>query len=135
MYTEIKKTLDKFKSLKLTRTQELLLGKLINFSTLEQFDSEEMRNDLYKLFFEWSKDMKPVKADKEPAKQSDSEENQKEKADAAAAQEDKDEKKKRLMVRLDQELIEFEERGGFAQVLKDIFNPVDQSSMELDSVY
>jgi len=39
------------------------------------------------------------------------------------------------MVRLDQELIEFEERGGFAQVLKEIFNPIDQSSMELDSVY
>lgn len=39
------------------------------------------------------------------------------------------------MVRLDQELIEFEERGGFARVLRDIFNPTDQSSIELDSVY
>ena len=39
------------------------------------------------------------------------------------------------MVRLDQELIEFEERGGFARVLRDIFNPTDQSSIELDSVF
>jgi hypothetical protein len=41
----------------------------------------------------------------------------------------------RAQIRLDQELFEFEERGGFPQVLKDIFNPTDQSSMELDSVY
>jgi len=48
---------------------------------------------------------------------------------------DKEEKNQRRLVRLDQELIEFEERGGFSQVLKDIFNPSDQSSMELDSVF
>ena len=28
-------------------------------------------------------------------------------------------------LRLDQELYDFDERGGFAQVLKDIFNPTD----------
>ena len=38
-------------------------------------------------------------------------------------------------MRLDQELQDFDDRGGFAQVLKDIFNPTDQASMELDSVY
>ena len=54
----------------------MLLGKLINFSTLEQFDSEVMREKLYRLFFEWSKDMKPVKTDKDSAKVSDSEDNQ-----------------------------------------------------------
>jgi hypothetical protein len=32
-------------------------------------------------------------------------------------------------------LNDFEDRGGFKRVLKDIFNPTDQSSMELDSVY
>ena len=47
----------------------------------------------------------------------------------------KEEKKKLQQLKLDQELFEFEERGGFVQVLKDIFNPTDQSSMELDSVY
>lgn len=29
----------------------------------------------------------------------------------------------------------FEEKGGFSQVLKDIFNPSDIAAMELDSVY
>ena len=32
-------------------------------------------------------------------------------------------------------MMEFEERGGFSQVLKDIFNPSDLSAMELDSVF
>lgn len=32
-------------------------------------------------------------------------------------------------------MIDFEERGGFSQVLKDIFNPSDMAAMELDSVY
>jgi hypothetical protein len=40
-----------------------------------------------------------------------------------------EEKKKRLQLRLDQELMEFEEKGGFAQVLKNIFNPTDVGSM------
>ena len=32
-------------------------------------------------------------------------------------------------------MMEFEERGGFSQVLKDIFNPSDLAAMELDSVF
>ena len=32
-------------------------------------------------------------------------------------------------------MIEFKERGGFSQVLKDIFNPSDMAAMELDSVF
>ena len=32
-------------------------------------------------------------------------------------------------------MMEFEERGGFCQVLKDIFNPSDLAAMELDSVF
>ena len=39
------------------------------------------------------------------------------------------------MVKLDQELLEFEEKGGFAKVLKAIFNPTDKNSIELDSVF
>jgi hypothetical protein len=30
---------------------------------------------------------------------------------------------------------EFIDNGGFPKVLNDIFNPTDQASMELDSVY
>jgi len=40
-----------------------------------------------------------------------------------------------MQLKKDQDLIEFEERGGFTQVLRDIFNPSDTPSMELDSVY
>ncbi len=46
-----------------------------------------------------------------------------------------EEKKKRLQLKLDQELIEFEDKGGFAQVLKEIFNPQDANAVELDSVF
>jgi len=42
---------------------------------------------------------------------------------------------KKLALRLEAQLTEFEDRGGFKRVLKDIFNPTDQSSMELDSVF
>jgi hypothetical protein len=48
---------------------------------------------------------------------------------------DEEEKKKREQLKMDLELIEFEERGGFAKVLKDIFNPIEKNAMELDSVY
>ena len=34
----------------------------------------------------------------------------------------------------DQELAEFEEKGGFARILNNLFNPSDES-IELDSVY
>lgn len=56
-------------------------------------------------------------------------------AEKVDAEQDKEERKKRQQLRLDQELQDFDDRGGFAQVLKDIFNPTDQASMELDSVY
>ena len=51
------------------------------------------------------------------------------------AKQKEEERKKREEFERDQALIEFEERGGFAQVLKDIFNPSDMAAMELDSVY
>ena len=41
----------------------------------------------------------------------------------------------RLKLMKEKEMMEFEERGGFSQVLKDIFNPSDLSAMELDSVF
>ena len=51
------------------------------------------------------------------------------------AKQKEEERKKREEFERDQALLEFEERGGFAQVLKDIFNPSDMAAMELDSVY
>ena len=32
-------------------------------------------------------------------------------------------------------MMDFEDKGGFEQVLKDIFNPSDLAAMELDSVF
>ena len=58
------------------------------------------------------------------------EEQKQAKADAEKEKRRKDEEFER-----DQALHEFEERGGFSQVLKDIFNPSDMAAMELDSVY
>jgi hypothetical protein len=46
-----------------------------------------------------------------------------------------DEKKKFKDIEKEQALLAFLERGGFSQVLKDIFNPSDMSAMELDSVF
>lgn len=53
---------------------------------------------------------------------------------ANAKQKEVDRKKREEFER-DQALIDFKENGGFAQVLKDIFNPSDMAAMELDSVY
>jgi hypothetical protein len=41
--------------MKLTKYQELLLKKLVDFSTLQKYDSEEIRRNLYTLFFEWNR--------------------------------------------------------------------------------
>ena len=53
----------------------------------------------------------------------------------ANAKQKEEDRKKREEFERDQALHEFQERGGFAQVLKDIFNPSDMAAMELDSVY
>ena len=39
------------------------------------------------------------------------------------------------MFKMSQEMQEFLDNGGFPKVLNDIFNPTDQASMELDSVF
>ena len=38
-------------------------------------------------------------------------------------------------MKLDQELIDFKKRGGFAKILKDLFYNPDIDSLEFDSVY
>lgn len=48
--------------MKLEKTEDMLLGKLIDFKAVWDYDSVEIRNDLYKLFFDWKelqKEMKP----------------------------------------------------------------------------
>ena len=54
---------------------------------------------------------------------------------AAKAEQEKEDRRKREEFERDLALHEFEDKGGFSQVLKDIFNPSDMAAMELDSVY
>jgi actin-related protein len=49
--------------------------------------------------------------------------------------EELEEIKKKEKMRLDQELIEFNKRGGFERVLQDLFYNPDPISLEFDSVY
>ena len=49
--------------------------------------------------------------------------------------EELEEIKKKEKMKLDQELIEFNKRGGFARVLHDLFYNPDPNSLEFDSVY
>ena len=123
--------------MKLTKTQELLLKKMIDLNSMWEYDSKMIRKDIYNLFFDWNienthqkkleENLSLEEHVKEDGSQNDDGEHN--------AEHDLAEKKMRAQIRLDQELFEFEERGGFPQVLKDIFNPTYQSSMELDSVY
>jgi hypothetical protein len=89
----------------------------------------KMMQTLYNLFFAWTADGE-VRIDDE-----DMIENLTEEEKWAKAEQEKEDKRKREEFERDQALIEFEEKGGFSQVLKDIFNPSDMAAMELDSVY
>lgn len=183
---------------KLPKTQEMLLTKLIDFNSLWEYDSKEIRHSLYKLFFNTNQkelqaylddlgrkhDLEKKKHEKKDGKgkaEEDSKkkgegeegEDKKEKGKEAATkdeeakkkkeadtkeekkkeedneikddasqtnaqadnEQDKEDKKMRQQIRLEQELFDFEDQGGFPKVLREIFNPTDQSSMELDSVY
>lgn len=125
----------------MSKAREMLLRKFINFDSMYQYDSEELKKKIYDLLFDWREFHAKGKDLPQDAKDDASQDRPdvKDEAQSAAvdgdSDVDKEEKKKRQQLRLDQELFEFEERGGFAQVLKDIFNPSDPSSMELDSVF
>ena len=89
----------------------------------------QMMQQLYNLFFSWTEGGE-VRNEDEDAIENLTEEEKYEKAE-----QEKEDKRKREEFERDQALIEFEEKGGFSQVLKDIFNPSDMAAMELDSVY
>ena len=116
----------------------MLLGKLISFDSLDAQNSEELKKKLYNFFFNWTRDLGHPNFLSDDATTSHKQaidfdtDSRNGKGNFTDEQE---EKRKRLQLKLDQELIEFEERGGFAKVLRDIFNPQDINSMELDSVF
>ena len=122
----------------MSKTKEMLLKKFIDFNSMWHYDSEQIKQKVYHLLFEWKEGRKDLIGDDkfdEHMKEKDTKDETGSQKDEEDPENDKNEKKKRQQLKLDQELFEFEERGGFAQVLKDIYNPSDQSSMELDSVY
>lgn len=124
----------RFRSL-LTKKQELLLNKLIYNDAMiiehEVQSDGKMMQELYELFFSWTKEDEVPAADEQQTIL----ENLTDEEKQLKAKQKEEERKKREEFERDQALIEFEERGGFAQVLKDIFNPSDMAAMELDSVY
>jgi len=117
----------------LSKQQSVLLQKLIYEDSMQIDTAVEtdvkMMQTLYNLFFAWTADGE-VRIDDE-----DAVENLTEEEKWAKAEQEKEDKRKREEFERDQALIEFEEKGGFSQVLKDIFNPSDMAAMELDSVY
>lgn len=48
--------------MQLGKTEEMLLGKLIDFKAVWDYDSVEIRNKMYELFFDWSDIKKDAKA-------------------------------------------------------------------------
>lgn len=96
----INDTFDKLDRLKLTKTQELLLKKLVDFSTMQNYDIEQIKSSLYKLFFDWSQEMGGKHKDKKEGSGEKDGDEQSQQADVDEEM-DKEEKKKRQQLRLD----------------------------------
>ena len=111
-------------------------------------EGQDLKRELYDWFFKWDGKLERDETTKkyhwlkdEKCKGDDSDENNidaESKTDeqiaeeARKAQQDKDD---RLKLKKEREMMDFEDKGGFEQVLKDIFNPSDLAAMELDSVF
>ena len=98
--------------------REEFLKQWLNIDLLRLCD-QKMKEDLFKLITFLSEELSQKEA---------------EGANAESRLENELEEKKLKQLKRDQELIEFEERGGFARILREIFNPTDDS-VELDSVF
>ena len=119
----------------MTKQQQILLQKLIYKDSMHIDDAVPedgfMMEQLYNLFFAWKTEEDLPEVDEAAIALENLTEEQK----AEKALQEKEDKRKREEFERDQALIEFEERGGFSRVLKDIFNPSDMAAMELDSVF
>lgn len=86
------------------------------------------------MFFQWK-----AQGDKGKSVFDDDDEDQPNKMSkdmiAQKEEEERVERIKRAQLKRDQEMQEFQDKGGFSRVLNDIFNPVNLKSMELDSVF
>ena len=110
--------MDEIRNDKLGKIQEMLLQKLISFDCLDTQNADGIKRKLYNFFFNWQKDLNDDMLTSHGNTDHLENESRMEKLN-----DDYEEKKKRMQLKRDLELIEFEERGGFAQILRDIFNP------------
>ena len=94
-------------------------------------DYEHDQHLFYKYFFDWGKDVQKTRKTSKTVDDGESNEGMSQMNEA----ETKAETKKLAMFKMSQEMQEFLDNGGFPKVLKDIFNPTDPTSMELDSVF
>lgn len=129
----------------LTKQQDSLLRKMIAFDSLELgFEADKLKSELYRLFFVWqasTQQQKELGIDEagnalaQDAEQPIKYDPRRDEEERQKKEDEKEELRKKAQLKRDQDLIEFEERGGFVRVLRDIFNPVDKAAMQLDSVY
>lgn len=108
----------------LSKDKENLLKKLINFDTIWEYDSIPLKHAIYELFFDWSSQFTQKyqgrftkdraaswRRNLDPEDIKHTEESQTAKQEEVV--ETKDDKKKKQKLNLDQEMFEFDERGGF----------------------
>jgi len=97
-------------------------------------EAAEFKARLYEFFFMWD-NKKKEENEKDLGYEDEVFDPWKEEERQRIIEEEREEKRKKAQLKRDQELIEFEERGGFVRVLRDIFNPVDKAAMQLDPVF
>lgn len=86
-------------------------------------ENDEIKTRLYELFFDWTSTDNKY----DPVYRRKVREKSRLKRDT--------EMDKIQQLKLDQEIIDFEEQGGFKQAIEDLFNPLTKSGLQLDSVF
>ena len=102
---ELRKKIEELEEMKLGKTEGMLLGKLIDFTAVWDYDSVQIRRKLYELFFDWSDlnakvtmdpgEKKDGKGKEDGAEDRGAIEEGQSQANNADAEQDKEERKKR----------------------------------------
>lgn len=102
---------------------------MIYFDSLAlDHENDQIKHQLHELFFKWNS----TRRDGGVEFAEETEEKQNCIKDEAL---EREERLKRAQLKRDTAIHDFQARGGFTQVLQDIFNPTDLKSLELDSVF
>lgn len=106
------------------------MSHLIHFDSLVLEDENDtIKQRLYDLFFVWRGSTGQTALPNEEECESPITRSKDQ------TEEDRIERQKRALLKRDQAMQSFQDRGGFTRVLNDIFNPEDRKSLELDSVF